>query len=73
MKKLQAPVDEGWSIHVYDRKRRLLCTLEPSHGWAFGLGCIFGLLIAMAWGNLVHHSRSATPANSPEAPQTQVD
>ncbi|MGB3612953.1 MAG: hypothetical protein WBA10_04100 [Elainellaceae cyanobacterium] len=73
MKKLQEPVEEGWSIHVYDCKRHLLCTLEPSHGWVFVFGCLFGLLVAIAWGNLASHSQTAEPTGSSEVPQFQVD
>ncbi|MGD1906121.1 MAG: hypothetical protein ACFB0C_09025 [Leptolyngbyaceae cyanobacterium] len=39
-------VDEGWRVQVYDRDRRLICLLEPSHGWTFFLGCVAGFLIA---------------------------
>lgn len=75
MKKLQNPVDEGWSVHIYDRQRRLLCTLEPSHGWIFLLGCIFGLLLATAWGNMAPPSSETTAIQSSptEPPMFQVD
>ncbi len=39
-------IDEGWRVQVYDRDRRLICLLEPSHGWIFFLGCVAGFLVA---------------------------
>ena len=53
--KLNTPtqsVDEGWSIHFYDRERRLRCTIEPSHGRALGLGVVLGVLITLVVTNL---------------------
>ena len=75
MKKLQNPVDEGWCVHIYDRQRRLLCTLEPSHGWIFLLGCIFGLVLAIAWVNIAQPSSETPSPRSPstESPMLKVD
>ncbi|MEM6425820.1 MAG: hypothetical protein AAF651_06880 [Cyanobacteria bacterium P01_C01_bin.73] len=72
MNKLKEPIDEGWSVHIYDRRRRLLCTLEPSHGWVFLLGCLFGLGLAITWANLAQ-PRSAPAANAAETPLLQID
>jgi len=75
MNKLKSPVDEGWSVHIYDRQRRLLCALEPSHGWTFLLGWGAGLICAIVWVNLA----PATPppadldAPAPKTPLLQVD
>jgi hypothetical protein len=72
--KLQNPVDEGWSIHIYDRRRRLLCSLEPSHGWIFLLGCLVGLGLAITWGNLARSSPSLSPeGKTVETPPLQLD
>lgn len=76
MNKLQNPVDEGWSVHIYDRRRRLLCSLEPSHGWTFLLGCLLGLGLAITWTNLVHSSPRTSPARSTtdtDTPLLQLD
>jgi len=27
---------DGWIVHIYTGNRRLLCALDPSHGWSFG-------------------------------------
>ena len=45
------PID--WAVQVYGGNRRLHCTLEPSHGWAFGTGLRLGLIAAVASANLV--------------------
>ncbi|MEM6253558.1 MAG: hypothetical protein AAF821_11605 [Cyanobacteria bacterium P01_D01_bin.156] len=74
MKKLQNPVDEGWSVHIYDRQRRLLCALEPSHGWIFLLGCAFGLVLAIIWFNVAPNSETTVPREPlPKSPMLQVD
>ncbi|MEL6222372.1 MAG: hypothetical protein AAFR31_07005 [Cyanobacteria bacterium J06627_8] len=75
MKKLQSPVDEGWSVHIYDRQRRLLCALEPSHGWIFFLGCIFGLLLAIVWANMAQADSEAPSfrGSESELPVLQID
>ena len=77
MKKQAEPiVDEGWIVHVYGRNRRLLCALEPSHGWSFLLGCGFGLILAIALFNLfppssTEHQIHSTPTT--ETPLLGVD
>lgn len=75
MNKLQKPVDEGWSVHIYDRQRRLLCALEPSHGWIFLLGWGVGLMCAIAWVNLAPPAADAYPLEdrAPKTPLLQVD
>ncbi|GAB4385209.1 MAG: hypothetical protein Kow00121_49880 [Elainellaceae cyanobacterium] len=47
MKKLQEHLDEGWSVQVYDGDRHLLCSLYPSHGWAFFAGLLAGFMLAL--------------------------
>ncbi|MDA0673012.1 MAG: hypothetical protein O3C67_04810 [Cyanobacteria bacterium] len=58
---------EGWMVQVYDRDRRLICLIEPSHGWAFFFGCLLGFLVTA-----VGFSRAnpSTPVSTttPEAP-----
>lgn len=75
MKKLQTPIDEGWSVHIYDRQRRLLCALEPSHGWIFLLGCLFGVVLAIIWANIAHYSPKTSSPNAVarETPLLQLD
>lgn len=56
MNKLEDPIDEGWIVHVYGRNRRLLCALEPSHGWTFLAGLGLGLLLAITGYNITGNS-----------------
>ncbi|WP_072016130.1 hypothetical protein [Leptolyngbya sp. KIOST-1] len=48
MPKLHPTPQEGWAVHVYDRDRHLLFTLDPSHGWMLLLGGVLGFTIAVA-------------------------
>ena len=59
MKKLEESVSEPWIVHVYGQNRKLLWVLEPSHGWVFLLGCLFGLLLAITHFNLVRYMPTA--------------
>ncbi len=76
MRKLEERVDEGWMVHIYGRNRRLLCALEPSHGWSFLLGLGVGLTLTIILVNVYPRSspqsaiHSAQPA---ESPALQVD
>ncbi|MEO0408823.1 MAG: hypothetical protein AAF289_15880 [Cyanobacteria bacterium P01_A01_bin.135] len=74
MQKLQDRVDEGWSVHIYDRKRHLLCTFEPSHAWVFLLGGVLGLCLGLFWATVGGSSQPvrAEPAQT-ETPLMQVD
>lgn len=69
----QLDADQGWVVQVYDSKRRLLCVLESSHGWVFGLGCGVGLLLATIWVNVARYipPMEADPPTKP--PALQVD
>ena len=40
-------VQDGWTIHIYSSDRRLLCSLDPSHGWALAVGGILGVVVAL--------------------------
>jgi hypothetical protein len=63
--KVKHSIDEGWMMHIYSRDRRLLCTLESSHAWAFLTGLVFGLLIAIIWFNLARAtSHPGAPSSS---------
>lgn len=65
--------DEGWLVQVYGSNRRLLCVLEPSHGWIFLLGCCVGLLVSVIWVNLARQSQAPVPTPPSEVPTLQVD
>jgi hypothetical protein len=65
--------DEGWLVQVYGSNRRLLCVLEPSHGWIFLLGCCVGLLVSVIWVNLARQSQAPVPTSPSEVPTLQVD
>ncbi|MDB9526799.1 hypothetical protein PN498_12435 [Oscillatoria sp. CS-180] len=65
--------DEGWIVQVYGSNRRLLCVLEPSHGWMFVMGVGVGLLLAIFWINISRYSPPVEPTPPGEAPKLQVD
>lgn len=69
--------NEGWVVQVYGSDRRLLCVLEPSHGWVFLIGCGVGLLLSVIWFNFARYSpplESMPPADAPaKSPALQVD
>lgn len=58
----------GWVVHFYDKERRLLFAMEPSHGWMFLAGCIAGLLIGIVGYNV--SSAQEAPNQSIEKPLT---
>ncbi|AVP89534.1 MULTISPECIES: hypothetical protein [unclassified Synechocystis] len=63
----------GWIIHVYDKSRRLLFVLEPSHAWLFFLGCGVGLLLSVVWVNVARHSPPLESSPVKVSPPFQVD
>jgi hypothetical protein len=65
--------DEGWLVQVYGSNRRLLCVLEPSHGWIFLIGCGVGLLLSVIWINAARYSPPLEPTPLTESPALQVD
>lgn len=67
------PTDEGWVVQVYGSNRRLLCVLEPSHGWIFLVGCGLGLLLSVIWINAARYSSPVEPTTPTQAPAWQVD
>lgn len=65
--------DEGWAVQIYSKNRRLLCVLEPSHGWVFLMGCGVGLLLSVIWINIARHSTPPVPTAPTKSPILQVD
>ncbi len=65
--------DEGWIVQVYGSNRRLLCVLEPSHGWIFLVGCCVGLLLSVIWINAARDNSPVELTAPTEAPALQVD
>jgi len=53
----------GWAINIYGGDRRLLCTLDPSHAWAFLTGIFLGACLMLA----------GLQSDATATPQTQVD
>lgn len=73
-------IDEGWSVQIYGRDRRLLCSFYPSHGWIFLAGFVFGLLVTLIM--VGQHSNpdssltspsTSPPSPNPHEPLLQVD
>lgn len=74
MKKLEERIDDGWIVHVYGQNRRLLYSLEPSHGWIFLIGFGFGLGLAILFVNLARYSSPAEVSPpSGDLPMLQID
>jgi hypothetical protein len=71
MPKLHPTTQEGWAIHVYDRDRHLLFTLDPSHGWMLLLGVVLGFAIAMAGYGSHTAPKAFTP--NPDVAPLQLD
>lgn len=65
--------EEGWIVQVYSSNRRLLCVLEPSHGWTFLIGCVFGLLLSIIWINIARPTPPPEITPAMDSPQLQVD
>ncbi len=65
--------NEGWVVQVYGSNRRLLCVLEPLHGWVFLAGCCMGLLLSVVWFNAARYSAPVEPMPPTEAPALQID
>lgn len=65
--------DEGWVVQVYGSNRRLLCVLEPSHGWIFLIGCGVGLLLSLIWINLTGYNPPSDSSPPKDLPWWQVD
>ncbi|MEO0647262.1 MAG: hypothetical protein AAFZ17_14085 [Cyanobacteria bacterium J06650_10] len=65
--------DKGWIVQVYGSNRRLLCVLEPSHGWIFLAGCCMGLLLSVIWVNAARDTPVTEPITPNKTPALQVD
>jgi hypothetical protein len=61
---LQEALDTGWSVQIYSRDRRLLCSLYPSHGWAFLIGIVLGFVVALVSLSGQVSAQSSPPAQS---------
>ena len=66
-----ASVDEGWSVHVYDRDRHLRCTIDASHCRAFMVGLGTGLLFAIVGMKLVIPEMTRAVQTSPNLTKTR--
>lgn len=77
MRKLDCNVDEGWVVHVYGSDRRLLCSLERSHGWIFAAGLAVGLVLGIGFAAISLRAESAShqsqPHTLPMEPPLSVD
>jgi len=72
---LDRTLDSGWTVHIYNRQRQLLCTLTSSHGWSFVAGTVVGGVLAVIGFNLstpqmVH---SLPEETAPQTAPLQVD
>jgi hypothetical protein len=70
---LKLDTDEGWVVQVYGSNRRLLCVLEPSHGWIFLIGCGVGLLLSVILITIARYSPPLEPTPPTDLPALQVD
>jgi hypothetical protein len=76
MSKLRHSIDgfnPGWAVNIYDRDRRLLCTLEPSHAWAFTIGIVLGGLMMLGWSGGDRHQLQPPHLSSPKTAPLTVD
>jgi hypothetical protein len=73
--RLDCSLETGWTIHIYNRQRKLLCTLNPSHGWSFATGTVIGLLLAVVGFNLSMPQISNSPVHelAPVTAPLQLD
>jgi hypothetical protein len=73
MKQLANKTTEGWAVQVYSSDRRLICSLDPSHGWAFLLGLLLGIVPVLIG---INASSQATPrpaVSMPAEPPFGID
>lgn len=59
LKQSLSEMNQGWIVNIYGGDRRLLCSLEPSHAWAFAVGLIVGGVAMVNW---TTGDRPQTPA-----------
>ncbi len=64
---------KGWVVQVYNGDRRLLCILEPIHGWFFLMGCGAGLLLAVMWISTTCYRPPVDSMPPVDSPPLQVD
>jgi hypothetical protein len=51
---LERSLESGWAVHIYNHRRQLLCSLDPSHGWSFAAGTLLGILLTVVGVNLAN-------------------
>jgi hypothetical protein len=68
-------VNEGWAIHIYGSNRRLLCTLDPSHGWSMLAGLALGAIVTVGFVDFNHYpsAQPPEPAAKPMQAPLSVD
>jgi hypothetical protein len=73
--RLERSLNSGWTVHIYNGERQLLCTLGPSHGWSLAAGTAVGILFAIIGFNLSNpQMANSLPADPlPVTPPLQVD
>jgi hypothetical protein len=64
MNYLKDDLDEGWSIQIYGRDRRLLYSFYPSHGWTFLGGLFMGFMLTLM---VMCHQASNVSSTPPPA------
>lgn len=57
---LPKSLESGWAVQIYSRDRHLLCSLYPSHGWAFLAGITLGFIVTLVG---VKHQPVAHPVS----------
>jgi hypothetical protein len=72
-KKLDYQVDEGWVVHIYGRNRRLLCALEPLHGWIYLIGVSTGLLFSVLLFNIARPCEASSVASPTSTTEAEVE
>mgnify|MGYP006267496079 FL=1 len=78
MNYLKDRVNEGWSIQIYGRDRRLLFSFYPSHCWTFCAGFCLGFLLTVIMVGQQATTAStpavdSLPSPNPHEPLLQVD
>lgn len=66
-------LDEGWIVHIYGNNRRLLCTLNPSHGWSMVAGLVLGIGLTASCTNLNNATPASNSATQPMQAPLSVD
>lgn len=62
---LKERFDNGWSVQIYSRDRRLLCSFYPSHGWVLLIGIALGFSLAFVGLRSQSTARPSPPEPAP--------